>query len=219
MQKTSGGLTEILLDEYDAVALVGLTIKTRSALKLMTEFVPHRFAAAFGKGRVNLLERLVAGEAALGPLLISEAAFAETLAQEFDGSAAGRLMRHLKQAGIPVVFAPSPLPRRALGQMSKYEWLRSAEGKVAALWATELSRRLWTALAERHRVRVIEQPERTIDSGLYTREEFATGAENMNKEAYSQGDMDHMNAVYGALVAEGLILGLLEPRATQARPQ
>ena len=103
--------------------------------------------------------------------------------------------------------------------MSKYEWLRSAEGKVAALWATELSRRLWTTLAERHGVHVVEQPERTIDSGLYTREEFATDAENMNKEAYSQGDMDHMNAVYGALVAEGLIGGLLESRATQSRPQ
>ncbi|MDR6757854.1 hypothetical protein J2Y48_003151 [Mycoplana sp. BE70] len=190
-EKTSGGLTEVNLDRFDAIVVYGLGLRSHDALTILAEFQPMdlRFCA--------------------GSRLISEPAFGALIDAINDQRAAAHVLNLIKGCGKLIILAPAPLPNENLLLRADYQWIKSKKGQAAARWATGLCRDKWRERASAAGATLLLQPEDTITDGCLTLGEYAVGATRLSGRDYN-ADPTHLNATFGKRVLDdvgGIVLG------------
>lgn len=182
IHRTSGGRDEVVMADYDAFVVLGLTAKTQTAMRLFCSFQPaaHRVSA--------------------DARLISEGAFRETVRDKFAATNAARFLRMTKKAGKPVLFLPSPLPSEVLLHNPAYAWVTEPGGAAAVAWINETCRALWQDMADAAGATLILQPAFTIGANHLTRAIYSDGAEQMSGQSYAVENADHMNEAFGQLM-------------------
>jgi hypothetical protein len=197
-ERTSGGLSEIDLRNFDAVVVYGLALKTQDALATLGQFQPLIFR--FGSES----------------RLISETAFSALIDAHYKSSTAVHVLGLIKDCGKPIILAPSPLPNENLLLRSDYQWAKTKEGKGAAKWATDLCREKWRALAREFGATLLLQPNDTIVDDYLTIGEYAVGATRLTGVAYN--DPTHLNSTFGHIALENIGDVLLGVRTNSGSP-
>lgn len=179
--RTSAGNDKIVLRDYDAFIVFGLTVKTQTALRIFKYFQPHKHH--------------VLPEAQL----ISESAFKAAVRENFAKTNGARFLGYVRDQGRPVLFAPSPLPSELILDKPDFGWIR--EHRDALLWVNKICREIWQTMADEYGAKLVLQPDHTIVGGL-TSGEYAKGAVRVTGGSFNEGDADHMNPAFGRIMLD-----------------
>lgn len=188
---TSGGLTRIVLGDYDAFVLGGLGMRIS-----LTGLCQHHGTAAHARWEMP-------------ETLVSAACFRAMLAAGLSDNIAFWLLDRIRESGsiAPVLMCPTPfysdveLERK---MMRRHARLGDDGFRAHVL---EEGRRLAIDLAARRGGEVIWQDDSTVSTPGFTKREFARAALRLGKEMEDDGR--HMNEDFGAIVL-GNALGRLD---------
>lgn len=182
---TSGGLDDVDLKDYDTFVLMGLTAKLQTAIRIFQKFQPFAY-------RVSDDARL-----------ISEAAFLQALQDAFSITNAARYLNMLSKTGKPLLFVPAPLPSESIAKTEGHEWITTEEGRKALSWLKEMSVQVWFEQAQKHKAKLILQPEDTVGASGLTLDNYADAAPKMQGgDIFEQDNNSHMNKVFGKKMLE-----------------
>jgi hypothetical protein len=202
--RMSGGRDEIDPADYDGFLLVGLGASMKRALRL---YRTHRW---FGLRQDE------------GCIVTSRAFATDFLAEGYAGTRLAQIARILSGLTDKPVFATpephwSPIMPDHVGKKGDFGWARvaaSGDGaQLADLFAAAMS-----AALHGH-VRLILQPDVTIENSIVTRAIYNKGASKMITGDGEDSDAAHMNADYGAVWWTGAAsqFGLATARPRRAR--
>jgi ribosomal protein L12E/L44/L45/RPP1/RPP2 len=190
LMHTSGGLSYVEVDSYDAFGICGLGHGLHVLAEMYGEYRSDDFAG-FASAR-HLVSRDCFEEAVLGSLRES---FAVRLAQKIR-----------KVSDAPIYLIPQPLPS---------ETIRSGDSDVAKLWqallVNEDEERLQALFKRLHGkelvsgLKVVAQAPETLASASTTKELYSHGSKRLlNENEHDGQDFFHMNGAYGAIAMRQL---------------
>ncbi len=185
MDRTSGGVREVVLRDYDAFVICGLSLRALDGLRMFCDHQP--------------VGRRVSDDVAL----VSEAAFRAAVRDRIQASAGARLMQLLKDRK-PVLIVPAPMPSVRIAELPEFDWINRPGGAEAVRWISGIVLEEIRALADERGFRFMPQPPETLDERGLTRLEYAEDAVRFTGSAYSEDDISHMNTAYGALILHSI---------------
>lgn len=196
LKMTSGGLSRVNFDDFDAFACVGLTIKVQTAYLLFEQYQPLRY---------RLSDDVP---------LISEDAFRAAVKARYTTTSGAKLLALLAKVGKTVLFIPSPIPNQTFIDMPENAWAKTQKGQAALAWMNDLCREIWQEMATEYGATLILQPPKTIGDNHLTRADYNKGARGIRGQDYEQRDATHMNADFGQIVLDQITDALATTPAT-----
>lgn len=184
----SGGISEIVVDDYDAFWFVG------NEFGVHTVLAPY--LAYWAEAHTPDPKRTPVSDALF--LELGEAALRGTLAMD--------LFRRLRQTtDAPVSFVCQPEPSAAAleSREGRTQAFRLAERQGDRVALAEQAARVFASIEARERVTVLRQPDETRAGPLLTQAHWGRGSVRLQRGLSTEhGDHDlmHMNGDYGAIM-------------------
>lgn len=180
---TSGGQDRIR-GGFDAYLVVGMGFSFPLAMRILRTHRPPSLFCPYADRQ-----------------LISEECLRQATRGLLMQSIAVRTLRKLRTiTDAPIVYVPNPYPTKlVLASPEAGYWGCVPVRQQVFRWYRETLEELGTTC------RVMEQPESTIEDGMFTRELFSVGSVRLTQdldERHPDDDYGHMNGEFGACVLE-----------------
>ncbi|CAN7210332.1 hypothetical protein [Rhizobium sp. LjRoot254] len=209
--KLTGGSTEIALDAYDRIVVVGAGARIFTMANVLKTLCPPFMNADLLRGSeggdrkpVQKLARFYRGQE---PSLVSSALMRQTMIARSAKTPAAALIRQIAaSSSIPVYHLPAPFPSSTTLALKP----KSAISRLVGMgYGPLFSDILWDAAesAVRGMADVIRPPENLLVEGLLTDSIYSTGAARLDEELgeHEDDELLHMNGAYGAVVLQHML--------------
>ncbi|HUG63268.1 MAG TPA: hypothetical protein VMP03_15585 [Methylomirabilota bacterium] len=187
-QRANGDVTEIVLDEYDAVVLVGYGSSPFSHARLLRSHSLSGFRAA-NKNRA----------------IISRGALVATLEDRLRDKKSYRYSRVMSEkAGLPLFIIPTPRPVSARLTSGDLKWMGKTVPREELEEYQACFDSAFTTVLSEINGELLAQPMATREGGLFSRPEFKRNGAGVLRDVSKPGRVDnvHMNVDYGRAVLQ-----------------
>lgn len=200
-ERMSGGQREIVLGDFDAMLLVGLSVSVKRILRLYRTHVWHGMRP--DPGRVMVPQRFVR----------------EFLTERYADTLMGQTADKVREGcDLPIIAVAEPFwaswIREDSGDKPDYGWdaaIRAGDsGRLGALFTETVA----ASLAGR--AQLVPQAVETVEEGILTRAEFNKDASRLISGEGGGTDAAHMNAAFGQVMWRGIAAALPGSRAVAA---
>lgn len=201
MEWLSGGISEIIVEDYDMFWFVGNNFGVHTVLE--------PYLAHWAEGHTPDPKRGPVSDALF--LELADAALRRTLAMDLF-----RRLRQTTDAPVRFVCQPEPSAGALTSREGRTVAFRLAERQGDSVELAAQAAQVFAAIEARDGVKVFRQPEETRAGPLLTHAHHGRGSVRLQRGLTTEhGDHDlmHMNGDFGAIMLESCLATLVEARS------